>query len=334
MKVFVTGATGFVGSHLVHALLRQGHHVSCLARNPEKARRLFTLATPVIIPGDLEHPTALHEGAKDADLVFHVAGLTAARDLDEFLAVNAGGTERVLAATATAAPRLTRFVYVSSLAAVGPTQRGSPATETSGPHPVSNYGMSKLAGEAATRVSGLPWTVVRPPAVYGPRDAELLRVYKLARVGLAPVFGNGTQQLSFVHVADLVDALLVAATDTDPGKVYFACHREIVTVRDFVERVHEAVQGVVAPDRRKPRAPRRIQIPIWMAKNVLTANGTLARMLGRRTLLSRDKSRELLAGAWTCTADALERDAGWTARIPLEDGLPATARWYREHGWL
>ena len=334
MRVFVTGATGFVGSHLVHTLLKGGHHVSCLVRSPEKAARTFRHASPTIIHGHLDDPTALRTGAKDADLVFHVAGLTAARDLDEFLTVNNGGTERVLAAAADVAPRLTRFVYVSSLAAVGPTQRGSPATEAGGPHPVSNYGMSKLAGEAATRVSALPWTIVRPPAVYGPRDVELLRVFKLARFGFAPVFGDGTQELSFVHVADLVDALILAATHTEPGKVYFACHGEIVTVQDFVERVHEAVHHVTSPGHRTPRTPRRIRIPVWIAKRVLTVNGTLSRLLGRRTLLSADKSRELLADAWTCAAAALERDTGWTARINLHEGLATTAQWYREHGWL
>jgi nucleoside-diphosphate-sugar epimerase len=334
VRVFVTGATGFVGSHLVEALLSRGHHVSCLVRSPEKAARVFGPTPPVMVPGDLDHPSALRAGAKNADLVFHIAGLTAARDLDEFLTVNYGGTERTLAAAAETAPRLTRFVYVSSLAAVGPTRRGSPATETSNPHPVSNYGMSKLAGEAATRVSSLPWTIVRPPAVYGPRDVELLRVFKLARLGLAPEFGHGRQELSFVHVTDLVEGLIAAATGTEPGKVYCACHSEIVTVREFVEHVHAAVRDCTGPAGRPARPPRRIQIPLWIAKSVLTANGTLARMLGRRTLLSADKSRELLADAWTCAASALERDTDWTARIPLREGLPATARWYREHGWL
>ncbi len=329
MRAFITGGTGFVGSHLVDALLDRGDEVVCLVRDPAKAARLFSRHQPHTVLGGLADERALCEACDGVDAVFHIAGLTAARSREEFFAVNEGGTRRVLAAATDAAPSLQRFVYVSSLSAAGPTSHGHVLIESAPPKPVSNYGASKLAGEEVTRGGPLPWNVVRPPAIYGPRDTELARAFMLARWGLAPVFGDGSQELSLIHVADLVRALLAVVDSAPADTTYFAAHHEIVTQRQFQRAIHAAVQRARGHDPGL-RGPLVVPLPSVIARGALLLTGTTARLLDRSTVLAPDKAPEFLAEAWTCSAAALERDTGWRAEIPIAVGLDETARWYRE----
>ncbi|MBI4421063.1 MAG: NAD(P)-dependent oxidoreductase [Gemmatimonadetes bacterium] len=328
MKAFVTGGTGFVGSHLVGALLARGDEVVCLVRDPRKAAGIFTGSrAPKVVRGDLGDAGALREGAGGADVVFHVAGLIAARNRDEFFRANGEGTAAVAAAAREAAPGLARLVYVSSLAASGPSRRGEPLTEDAPPHPVTSYGASKLAGEETLRATDLPWTVVRPPVVYGPRDRELLRIFRIVRFGVAPVFGDGTQENSFVFVEDLVEALLRAAT-APARTTYFAAHPRAVTTRELVAGVYRAVRGTGSGE------PLVVPIPPLVAKGALWVTATAASLAGSATLLSPEKAREFFAEAWVCSPAALERDTGWWARVSLAEGLARTAAWYRQAGWL
>lgn len=329
MKVFVTGGTGFVGSHLVEALLANGHVVACLVRNPRKAERLFGERQPKIIRGDLSDTKALAAGATGADIVFHVAALTAARSRTEFFALNETATARVLSAAAGPPGHLRRFVYVSSLAAAGPSHRGRALQGGEPENPVTHYGASKLAGELAVRSSSLAWTIVRPPTVYGPRDVALLKLFRLARKGVVPVFGDGAQELSLIYVEDLARALIAAAISPETeSKTYFACHPEIIRTRALVTAVHRTVRT------NADATPLVIPIPGPAARAALWVTGTAARLAGRATLLSPDKANEFLAAAWTCSPAALECDTGWTAGFDLSAGLASTVAWYRKHGWL
>ncbi len=334
MRIFVTGGTGFVGSHLVEALLDRGDEVVCLVRSPQKAARLFTDRKPRTVLGDLTSERALREGCDGAEAVFHLAGATAARDRAEFFEINAEGTGRVLRAAAEAAPSLGRFVYVSSLSATGPTSHGHVLVESAPPKPISNYGASKLAAEEATRGSGLPWNVVRPPAVYGPRDTEMVRAFKLARWGIVPVFGDGSQELSLIHVSDLVTALLAVVDSAHSDTTYFTAHPEIATQRELQRAIHAAVLQARGAKAGGLRHPFVVPLPALVARGALQVTGTAARLLGRATVLSPDKGPEFLAEAWTCSPAALERDTGWKAAIPVAAGLEETARWYHEHRWL
>lgn len=329
MKALVTGATGFVGSHLAEALRRQGAEVTALVRSPAKAAHLTTLGVRTVA-GDLHHLPALIEAARDQDIIFHVAGLVAARDEAEFLHGNREGTRNLLAAIAhQRGDRAPRFVLVSSMAAGGPAPRGHPLTGAEPAAPVTAYGRSKLAGEEAVRESNLPWTIVRPPMVYGPRDTEVLKVFRIARGGLAPVFGDGSQELSAVYGPDLAAALIAAAgSEATVGRIYYACHPEIFTSAEFVR----AVGNAVAPDRRQP--VRVLRLPAGLARLALTITGTAARVAGKATILTPDKANEFFQAAWTGDPAPLQRDAGWQAVHGLSSGLAETARWYREHGWL
>ena len=321
MKAFVTGGTGFVGAHLVQQLLADGVAVTCLVRSPAKAEALGWRSVRTI-RGDMSDRQALAAGCAGADVIFHVAGLIVARDLDHFMSANRDATGTLLEVAAEHHPR---FVYVSSQAAGGPNAPGRARQESEPPHPVSDYGRSKLAGELLVRASGLPWTIVRPPVVYGEWDHEVLKVFKMARLGVAPVFGDGSQEISVVYAGDLARALAtVATTPAAVGHVYYAAHPQPTSTRGLVLAVGRALQ----------KKPVVLPIPPALARGVLAAIGSLARMAGRATLLSADKANEFLAPGWVCSSAALTRDTGWRAEVDLASGLARTAEWYRAQGWL
>ncbi|MEE8251446.1 MAG: NAD-dependent epimerase/dehydratase family protein [Gemmatimonadales bacterium] len=328
MRVFVTGGTGFIGSHLVARLIEQDHEVRCLVRNRRKAEELFGNQMPELIPGNLENTEALAAGCSGAEAIFHLAGVTAARSEAEFYRTNSEATRRLTQA-ATHGSTLRSFIYVSSLAAAGPAERGQPISNPEAADPVTNYGRSKLAGEDAVRRSGLPWIIIRPPAVYGPRDTEFLRVFKFSKLGIAPLFGDGSQELSLIFANDLVEALIAAALKGTKEKTYYAAHRDVVTSQKFVELVYREVKQKGAGAR-----PFLIKIPSLAVRAALQVTGTAANLLGAATVLSSDRAGEFLAPAWTCDPTELERDTGWRARHNTRQGISHTATWYRENGWL
>lgn len=332
MRVCVTGGTGFIGSHLVETLLARGDDVTCLVRSPDKLANLFPDHSPHLVHGDLDDTAALRAAVRDVEVVFHAAGATAARSRHGFFAVNAEGTAHLVRAVQEAAPGVRRVVQVSTLSAAGPAAPGKPLDETVPPRPVSWYGESKLAGEETLRASGLPWTVVRPPTVFGPREVELFRVFAMARRGIVPLAGNPHQELSLVYVHDLIAALLAVLAPAAERRTYFAAHPAIVTARELTLAIAAAIRDAYGDGR--PRRVRMPRVPGWLARAVLTSIGTGAALLGRATLLSRDKAKEFLAPAWTCTAAALEQDTAWRAQTAHPMALRTTAAWYREHGWL
>ncbi|HEX9704889.1 MAG TPA: NAD(P)-dependent oxidoreductase [Gemmatimonadales bacterium] len=320
--MFVTGGTGFVGAHLVQALLASGDDVTCLVRSPARAQALGWTNVR-IIPGDLSDARALREGCDGAEVVYHAAGAISARRAAEFTGLNRDTTGNVLEAAGEHPPQ--RFVYVSSLAAGGPNPPGHPSDERQPPNPVTDYGRSKLAAELLVKAMPFPWTIVRPPVVYGEWDRELLKVFRFARTGFAPVLGDVTQELSIIYAGDLARALIAVGTSPQAARrVYYAAHPEITGNGAFMRAIGRAVGKEL----------RLITIPPLLSRGVLWTIGAVASLFGRATILSSDKANEFLAPAWTCRSDALTRDTGWTADMSLDKGLRRTADWYREKGWL
>lgn len=323
MKTLVTGGTGFVGRHLIEALLRRGDTITALIRSPRKAAGLAELGV-IVVPGDLADPAALRTAVRGQDVIYHVAGLVAARNEAQFLDVNRDGTAR-LAAAAEAESVAARLVLVSSMAAGGPTARGTRLRGDESPRPVTAYGRSKLAGENALRATRLRWTIVRPPAVYGPGDREMLRLFKIARWGLVPVFGDGNQELSLIYGPDLAEALAATGhSEAAIGGTYYACHAEVHTGRSLVTTIGQALG----------RRVRIVPLPRGLAAVALRCTGAVARLTGHATLLTPDKAHEFFAQAWTADPEPLAAAAGWRAAHSLKAGAAATTAWYRSEGWL
>jgi dihydroflavonol-4-reductase len=322
MKALVTGGTGFVGGHLVEALVRGGHEVSVLARSPGKVTPLVNLGASVV-RGHLHDTAALNQAVEGQDIVYHVAGVVAARNEAEFLHANCDGTRNMVAAAERG--RTTRFVLVSSLAAGGPAPKGAPLTGREPPRPVTAYGRSKLAAEQVVTSSSVRWSIVRPPIVYGPRDREVLKVFRLVRLRIAPVFGDGAQELSAVHATDLAEALVaVGMSPTTAGSVYIPCHPEIFTSAELGSTIAATMGHSVTT----------VRIPAWAGRALLSVTERASRIARQPTILTTDKANEFFQPAWTGNPESLTRDTGWRARYDLARGLAETYAWYRRAGWL
>lgn len=319
--VAVTGATGFVGSHLVEALVRAGQRPRVLARDPARLDSALRESVEVVT-GDLDDRPALDRMVKGVGTIVHLAGVVRAGRAAEFDAANRDGTARLAAARDAVEPRAF-LVHVSSLAAAGPSQRHEGRSPEEAAAPVSAYGRSKLAGEAAVRSSAGPWAILRPPAIYGPRDTDVLQFFRLAARGTVPL-PAGERWVTMAHVADVVRAVLAAAALRPAGQVFHLGEPRPQRMDELVGRL-AAAGGVRA---------RVVPIPAWVLRLAGRA-GDLAHALGARSVaMTSDKARELLARHWTADSGASLRALGLDGYAPFETGAAQTWAWYRECGWL
>ena len=317
-RVLITGATGFVGSHIARAFAEAGHEVHCGVRPTSDTRWIDDLAVERV-PLDLDGPGSLVEAVRDVRLVVHAAGLTRAGRASDFYSVNEEGTRRLAAAAAAAGVR--RFVLISSLAARGPDA----CAKAGGDDPVSDYGRSKLAAEAYLRDLGGPMEAValRPAAVYGPRDRDFLPLFRMARAGWLVVPG-GPGLLQPVYVDDAARAVL-AATGKDVGFGPFpVAGRERYTWQGAAAGLEKALG--------RPVRTVRLPAAAFLLAGRIAERAAMLR--GGVALLDERRARDLALHAWTCDVSGTEKALGWRAEVPLLEGLERTARWYLQAGWL
>lgn len=320
----ITGATGFVGGHLVRRLAEAGWSVRALVR-PSSDTRLLDQAGAERVAGDLDDVDALRRGATGADTVFHLAALTVAPDAAAYRRVNAGGTRNVVQGVLSASPRPRRVVYLSSYAACGPAHGPHPRRSGETPEPVSTYGRTKLEGEAALREAedhGVETAVLRAPPVYGPGDRALLPYFRLVRRRLAPAPAGPELRTHMIYVEDLAAALLRAA-DAPPGTYAVA-----EPVEHRWGQVVAAIAGAVGTK------PLRVPLPPAAVRIAGALAERFGPLLGGAGVFNREKAEEMLAPAWLCDLAGLEALLPSGTAMPLAQGIGHTARWYRDHGWL
>lgn len=319
---FLTGGTGFVGSHVAEALLRAGWKVRALARRP--AEDLAPRSSFEWVSGDLSSRADLAGAAKGCQAIVHVAGLVKARTLEEYREVNVRGTERLIAAARGSSPEAL-FVLVSSQAAAGPAVDGRPVREGDPVRPVSWYGLSKREAELAveTEWEG-PWIVLRPCVVYGPRDRGLLFLFAGAARGLVPV-PAARSQIQLIAAEQVAFAIARAAGRPDlSGRAGFLSDPKPVTIADFA----------AALSRLPARPARLLRIPDLLVRLAGLAE-TLREAATRRSRpFNADKAREILAGDWICDPAPMRRDLDLPPPLRLGEGLRATWNWYIREGWL
>ncbi len=303
--VAVTGATGFVGPHLVAALSRRGWRLRLLVRRWTPLPSLAGVDADMVL-GDLSSEAALRQLVDGADAVIHAAGLIKARADQDFLPVN-----RDSAALLSALAPDAHLVLLSSLAAREPQ--------------LSAYAASKRAGEAVVATRSGPWTTVRAPAVYGPGDRETLAYFRAVKSGFAPQPRLPAARLSLIHVADLAKALALTVERPPPNAVYEVDDGHTYSYADMAKAAGEALGG---------RRPRRITVPRGVMACVAGWNGVRQALGGGAQILTRGKVNEIFHADWSAQDRRLAAAIGLEPRYTLASGFRDTILWYRAKGWL
>ena len=318
---FVTGATGFVGSHLAETLLEQGYsEVRCLVRSEPK----WLAGLDVIqIHGTLSDSALIEQALEDVQYVYHLGAMTRARTWEELYSANVISTMDLMTAIGNVSAKVTKVCVASSLAVVGYADRVM-ADESTPCNPVSRYGRSKLAMEQALIGVNLPLVMIRPSVVYGPRDRDLLTFFSAVNRGVC-VVPRRDPGLSLVHVRDLVRGIVESAESArTTGETYYLSNSELVTW----DALRDASQSALAKKSMLIRLPRSLIMPL----------GAISEFAGKLTNtyppLNREKAREILHATKQCSSNKATRDWGYSSRVSLEEGVQETIEWYRTEGWL
>jgi nucleoside-diphosphate-sugar epimerase len=318
--ILVTGATGFVGSHLVEKLRSHGEAVRCLVRPGTDARRLPPGVETAA--GSLDTGEGMAGALQGVDVVIHAAGVTKAFSEAGYFAGNAHATGTLARAMA---GRSIRLVYVSSLAAIGPSLDGQPLAEDADPHPVSAYGRSKLAGERIVRAAVPDAVIIRPPVVYGPRDTGVFQILKAVAQGWVVEIAGGERWFSAIYVEDLAEGLCAASRAPGiAGRAYFLAHRKPATWQELGNTAAQ-IMG---------RHPRTVRVPVAVANAVAWVSEMWSQVSRNPAIISREKVAEACWRFWTCEPAKAASDLGFEAPTPLAAGLAKTLTWYKEAGWL
>jgi 2-alkyl-3-oxoalkanoate reductase len=328
VKVLVTGASGFLGSHVAEQLVAAGHQVVALVRRSSNVKFLSGLKGVELAYGAIEDLASVRAAMKGIDGVVHAAGLVKARGEEEFFAINVGGTKNLLDA-AEAEGAVKRFVFVSSLAAVGPSDDGKPVLGQCEPRPVTHYGRSKLEAErlVVAAKDQLSVVVLRPPMIYGPRDNESFAFFQSVSRKFLPYLGDGKNTLSVIYASDAASACLRALESEDvvSGSTYFIDDGKVYVWKDMLAEIERAIGA---------DAWVRFSVPISILKGAALASESLGRLTGKAVMLTRDKVNELSAPHWVCDSGDTRRDLGWEPKVQWPEGTRKAVAWYRENKWL
>ena len=326
MKVLLTGATGFVGSHILDALCLQEIEVVALLRPTSNrqfiARRLERVEVRI---GALDDPASLRQALRDVSHVIHCAGLTKALNRAGFIAGNRLGTRHVIEAI-NAQGAVQRLVHISSLAVGGPAPPERPAREDDPPRPVSVYGESKLGGEdEVKRGCQAPYVIVRPAAVYGPRDDGFFSLFQAVKRRVIPRFMGSLAALSMIYAKDLAAAVVVCLTHpAATQRTYYAASPEVLRGEAFAREIARQmnVRAVTLP------------LPAPLVWSACVVQEGISQLRRRPQILGLQKYRELRAPGWVCDSSRLREELGYVAGTPHAEGIAETLAWYRQEGWL
>ena len=325
MNILVTGATGFIGSHLVDKLLTKGHTVYCTKRKSSKTQWLsnkniewidFDLFSPheTLIPSDI-------------DIIYHSAGLVAARNEQEYININAFSSVELANQALTQTKDLKKFVYISSQAAMGPSKSlKKPVTEADQMNPITAYGRSKMIAEnKLSEIKDLPYSIASPSAVYGERDKAVLTIFQTTKYGIEAHIGRNDKYVSLVNVHDLVNGIILVGEKGKNSEKYFISSDEFYNWSYLLEEISKSLNKTNTI---------RINLPHSIVFKLATLSEFLGKLSGSVPVFNKDKGIDITREFWTCSIQKAINDLNYKQQISIPDGFSQTVDWYKQHKWL
>jgi len=325
-KVFLTGATGFIGSFVAEQLIQQKHDVTCLIRETSNLKWLHGLPLQ-LLQGSILDPQTYLSDLKNADFVIHLAGVTKARYPETFYQGNVEYTKQLLLTLVEHDIRIKNFLLVSSQAAVGPSPTQEPVNEDFPCHPLTQYGKSKWQAEqiAFSFQGKLPVTILRPCAVYGPRDTDVLNFFKTLKYGFNLMVGQVDQLVNVVYVEDCAMGIIQATfSEKTAGKTYFICEDTPYYWSEFA-----AIAGDIMN-----KKYLTLKLPYPLVNLIAYFIELIANVSGGTTILNREKMLEVREPYWRVSAARAQQDFRYQTQFPAEKGIEKTISWYKENSWL
>ena len=326
MKVFLTGATGFIGSFLAEALINKGYQVKCLVRSSSNLRWISDLNVECHF-GNLNNPESLGKGLFDADHVYHLAAVNKALKDGNYIEGNVRGTKNLIEAILATNNKIKRLVHVSSMAAIGPSPTIEPIDENYAPKPINIYGRTKLEAEEYVRkfVDKIPTTILRPPAVYGPRDTDILQFFKTIKHGIIPKTGGREKYLSLIYVKDLVQGIIMAGESRKArGQIYHLSAERPISWEKLARHILKVLN----------KKGFRINVPMALLKRATFISELAGKLTGSNPALNWERFEQMKPDFWVCSSHKALKEFGFKTSTSIEDGVRETMEWYVKHGWL
>ena len=322
----VTGANGFVGSHLVDLLLSKNYTVRCIVRKSSNLKWLEGKNVEIHDCG-LFDKDGLRKAFSGANYIYHVAGVVKSKAPEGYFKGNVDTTKVLLDVALEFKENIKKFVVVSSLTTTGPSPNGTPVSETTECRPITTYGKSKLAEEKVAKayMDKLPVTICRAPAVYGERDTEILIFFQTFQKGLMTTIGFDKKTISLIHVLDLVNGFYLAAeSEKSAGQIYFISSEKYYTWEEIGEVTSKVLN----------KKALHVKVPHTIVFTIAAIAQFFALFSSKAATLNIEKAKDITQNSWTCDTQKAITDLGYRQQISIEEGIKRTCHWYKEKKWL
>ena len=322
----VTGANGFVGSHLVDQLLSQGLRVRCLVRKSSNLKWLDEKNVEFFDSG-LFDKDGLRKAFKDVNYIYHVAGVVKSKTKEGYFRGNVETTKNLLEVALENASTVKRFLVVSSQTVSGPSLEGKPVNEESECEPITTYGRSKLEEErlVLSYKDKLPITICRAPAVYGERDTEIFIYFQTFSKGLTTTIGFNRKELSLIHAIDLAEGFYLASmSEKAKGEIYFISSEKFYTWQEINSITSKILN----------KKPIIVKVPHFLVYTIAAVAQFFAMFSSKPATLNIEKAKDITQQYWTCDTSKAMRDFGYKQKISIEEGIKRTCDWYKQMKWI